>query len=585
MNSTTNTLKIRGEKYLWQVPVSDQQQVYTLAGSTRMAVPLVQTLVNRGLQTQDELERFLFTSRERDVASGALLKDAEKVIDRLLFAIERGQKILIAGDYDVDGITSTALMLLCLAPLGAHVNFFLPNRIVDGYGLSVKTVQRAHQNGYQVIITVDNGISAFDAALEAQKLGIDLIITDHHRPHAQVPPAFAIVNPAQDDCTYPFKKFAGVGVSFKLMELLYTRLGKELPPKVYELLMLGTVADVVPLLGENRFWVRHGLQQVRLQESLSIQVLKSNARIDKPALSSTDIGFFIAPQINALGRLDDPRAGVKFLIGTDDQEIMRVGKLLGELNQTRKSVEQVVLKEVERAVLSKSIDLTKNKVLIAAQAGWAPGVIGLVASRLVGQFGRPTILLHITKDGIAKGSCRSIPELNIFEALSSVSDMLTSFGGHPMAAGLSLPVSKIPLLQERLDAYVAARLADEDLVQKLYLDAELRLPDANQKLIDDMGYLEPFGCENAQPKFYIQQASLVETPLLLKDEHVKGMIFAEGVVKPVIFFNRPDLYPKLIAQRSEPFSLAVSVTENYWNGRRSVEFQGHDVAGLKGLEF
>lgn len=573
-------MHIQGEKYLWNIPDIDIHAAYTLASKYNISLALTQTLLNRGIASEHDFEQYLFSSYEKDTADPRLLKDAEKAVDRLLFAIQHKEKILIAGDYDVDGITSSALLLTCLLPLGADINFFLPNRVRDGYGLSVKTIHRAASNGYKVIITVDNGITAFEPALEAKRLGIDVIITDHHRPHDHLPEAFAVIDPYQSDCAYPYKKFAGVGVGFKLMQLLYERLGLNMPAKVYELLLLGTVADVVPLTGENRFWVRYGLQQANAFESISLKVLKENARFIKPALASTDIGFFIAPQINALGRLDDARAGVKFLIGSDYEETARIGKILGELNQARKAIELGILNDVEAAILEKRIDVKKNMVLIASHTDWPTGVIGLVASRLMNNYCRPTILLHIGKDGIAKGSCRSVREINMFEALTSVKDILKTFGGHPAAAGLSLPVDKIPELQERLNAYCASQIAIEQLVPKMDLDAELTLPETNQKLLSDMAYLEPFGCENAQPKFYIKNVTLIDQPVLLKEQHLKCSIFADGIIKPIIFFNRPELYAKLCAKKHEPFTVAVTVSENYWNGRTNIEFQGIDVAGL-----
>jgi len=579
-NKSTQPL-VHGAKYQWRIPTTDQQELYTIASNYNLLPPVIGALLTRGFTTKEVLDDYLFSSYEKDVAHPSLLKDADKAVERLLYAIQHQQKILIAGDYDVDGITSTALLLSCLVPLEAKINFFLPNRMRDGYGLSVKTVERAAANGYSVIITVDNGITSFEPALAAKRLGIDLIITDHHRPHDKLPEAFAVVDPYQIDCAYPYKKFAGVGVGFKLMQLLYEKLGKSLPDKVYELLLLGTVADVVPLTGENRFWVRHGLQRINsMPKTTSWTVLQENARCTKPLLSSTDIGFFIAPQINALGRLEDARSGVKFLLGVDPQETAEIGKTLGDLNQARKAIEQGILKDVELMISSGEIKLSAVKVVVAAHHNWPSGVIGLVASRLVSAHGRPAVLLHITKDGIAKGSCRSIPELNMFEALTALKDMLISFGGHPMAAGLSFDAARMPEFMERLNAYVSERLTDADLVQKITLDAELKLADATSKLLTDMAYLEPFGCENPQPKFYVQNVSLIEPPMLLKEAHVKCVIFAEGITKSIIFFNRPELYQRLLDQRSEPFSLAVSVTENTWNGRSTVEFHGIDVAGL-----
>ncbi len=568
---------IQGAKYRWLLPRATMQDVYAQASSYNFSMPVMQTLMGRGFSGA-LLDRYLASSYEETVAHPSLLQDAEKAVERLLLALERGEKILIAGDYDVDGITSSALLLACLKPLGANINFFLPNRVRDGYGLSMTTVERAAVNGYRVIITVDNGITAFEAAAVARARDIDLIITDHHRPPPTLPAAYAIVNPHRIDCGYPFKKFAGVGVGFKLMHLLYEKIGRVLPAKVYELLLLGTVADVVPLLDENRFWVRYCLGIVNANESLALKVLKENGRCTKSQLTATDIGFSIAPQLNALGRLDDAREGVNFLLGVDEIKTREIGAKLAALNKSRKEIELSVLLDVERQITAGTIDLRTNLVIVAGGANWPPGVIGLVASRLVGTYGRPAIILHRGTGGIAKGSCRSIPEVNIFDALSEARDLLVTFGGHPMAAGLSLREENIPELQQRLNAYVMNRTAPEDLVQKITLDAELPLGEANSKLLADLAYMEPFGCENPAPKFYVPRASLVEPPTLLKEAHVKCQIFSEGTIKPVIFFNRPDLYQPLVERMGTPCSFAVSVLENEWQGRTRLELQGIDIA-------
>jgi single-stranded-DNA-specific exonuclease len=569
---------IQGEKYLWKLAGVDYQAALELAITYNLSLPIAQIVLSRGFTTKEAIESYLFTSYEKEVANPALLKDAQKTVDRIMYAIKHKEKILIAGDYDVDGITSSALMMICLTPLGADVNFFLPHRVHDGYGLSTKIVQRAAANNYKVIITVDNGVTAFEPALKAKELGIDLIITDHHRPHDHVPDAFALVNPHQHDCAYPYKKFAGVGVSFKILSLLYEKLGLALPEKAYELLLLGTVADVVPLTGENRYWVRHGLQYINSVESSSLKVLKQNGNVNRSNLSSIDIGFSITPQINALGRLEDARDGVKFLVGSDIQEVEKVGKILFELNQARKEIERAVFADVKREIDSGNIDVRKENVIIAASNSWPPGVIGLVASRLVGAYGKPSILFHVTKNGVAKGSCRSIPEFNMFDALHEARDLLTTFGGHSIAAGLSLPTKNIPLLKQHLEERIIQQTTPYDLQQKIILDAELKLPDLDTKFMKNMDYLQPFGNENPQPNFYLKNVVMIKQPQLMKDVHVKCSIFAEGIIKPVIFFNRPEIFDWLHNQKEEPFDLAVQVTQNYWNNKVSLELLGLDIA-------
>lgn len=570
--------RVHGSKYVWEIPEHNLDQVVSLAATYNLSYPLAHTLVTRGYTTPEVIDDFLFSSVEKDVFCPSQLKDAQRAVDRINEAIEKQEKILIFGDYDVDGITSSSLMMTCLLPLGAQVNFYLPHRAKEGYGLSSKVVQRAAENGYKVIITVDNGTSAFEPALKAKELGIDLIITDHHRPHDELPEAFALVNPHQKECTYPFKGFAGVGVGFKVLALLYQQRGLEMPTKAYELLLLGTVADVVPLIKENRYWVRHGLALTNKNPSFSFSVLKKNGKLEHPILTSTDIGFCITPQINALGRLEDPRQGVKFLLGSDPVETERVGTVLWELNQLRKSIERSVFDDVEQLIARGQIDLSNENIICASSTGWPAGVIGLVASRLVAQYARPTMLLHLTGDGKAKGSCRSIKDFNMFDALAACGEHLDQFGGHAMAAGLSLCATKVATVKALLEERTRQLLKPEDFVLKLSVDGPITMGDINKKMINDMNLFEPFGAENSEPKFYLQNVCLVQRPQLLKDAHVKCALFADGIIKPIIFFNRADLYEKLLIQQEKPFSAVVQVKQNHWQGNNSIELLGIDIA-------
>ncbi|HBL98855.1 TPA: single-stranded-DNA-specific exonuclease RecJ [Candidatus Dependentiae bacterium] len=574
-------IRQQGHKYVWSLPSDEKRAlIEKLSLSYSLSFPVVQLLVNRGLVDAEAIEQFLFTPASSHVFDPSLMKDACKAVERIERAIRFGEKILIAGDYDVDGISAASLMMRLLLPLGARVNFFLPHRIYDGYGLSVKTIQKAAESGYKVVITVDNGITAFAPAEEAKKRGIDLIITDHHKPHDRVPDAFAVVDPCQADCLYPFKYLAGVGVAFKLMTLLYERASKPMPAESLELLLLGTIADVVPLRGENRYWVRKGLQHVNEVESPAFRALKRNARFSK-TLSAMDIGFMLAPQLNALGRLEDSRAGVKFLIGEDEQETDEIGMRLHTLNQARKGIERSVVQDVQEEIASGRIDKNKEFVFMACRATWSPGVIGLAAARIVSEFGRPVFLFHESGD-VLKGSCRSIPGINIFNLLQEAKDMILQFGGHAAAAGLSVHKSRFPELKEHLERRLHELLTLDDLKQKIVCDAELTLPETNGKLLQDLAYLEPFGSGNERPYFYLKNVSVLGSPQLLKDEHVRCQIFADGVIKPVIFFGRPDLFDVLSSAGNDPIDLVVNVTENYWEGMRRIEFHGVDVARTVG---
>jgi len=570
---------IQGSKFLWKIKREDDFFIRTIANDHNLSIPVAHVLYSRGHLDNTTIRSFLFSSHEQDVPHASSLKGIEIAVERILRAIENQEKILIFGDYDVDGVTSSSLMLLALIPLGAQINFYLPNRVKDGYGLSSKAVKRAAQNGFKLIITVDNGITAQQAALEAQALGIDLIITDHHRPHGELPQALCIINPNQDDCPYPYKKLAGVGVTFKLMSLIYERKNLNFPDKIYELLTLGTIADVVPLTGENRYWVRYGLSKINKQTSLAFNVLAQNSSLSKSSFNSLDVGFMIAPQINALGRLDDAREAVKFMISSDLQEVERIGKILKEINEARKKVDRTIYEEIEGAIINKSIDLDRENIIIAAHTDWPAGVIGLVAGKLMHNYGRPTLLFHLDKkEGVAKGSCRSIPEFNIFDALSEKKDILLSFGGHSFAAGLKLKEEHLPELKAHLEKRVLEHVSQQDLQPKITLDAILDLPEATQKLLEDIEKLEPFGNENPQPMFLIKNATLLNQATLLKDKHLKCSIFSNGTIKQIIFFNRPELLPLLQNLGDKSFHVAAYVIKNEWQGSVKIELQGVDIA-------
>lgn len=582
-NEACRTESRKGLKYIWKLPSYSQEheaEVRSIVHETMLSFPIAQTLYRRGYGTAVSVRAFLTSSDADIVAHPSRLKGSLIAAERIITALKNNDKMLVFGDYDVDGVTSSAVMLASLIPLGAQINYFLPHRERDGYGLSCSAVERAHKSGYKLIITVDNGIAAYEPAQRAKELGIDLIITDHHRPQGEPPVALCVVNPAQEDCTYPFKKFAGVGVIFKLMCLVYELLGlKDLPPKLYELLTLGTIADVVPLIHENRFWVAHGLSKINRQFSPAMLALMENAELKKERLSSLDVGFMIAPQINALGRLDDSRDAVRFLISADQEEVFRVARTLKSMNEERKKIDQKIYAQVEQSIKEGSINIQRDLLIVAADKEWPPGVIGLVAGKLMHNYGRPTFLFHLDeRNALAKGSCRSIPEFNAFDALTENKDLLLSFGGHSSAAGLKVSLTKLPLLKERLKEALQKKVSANDLAPKLLIDSTLELPEVTHKFLGELEQLEPFGHQNPQPLFIIHDVCQIKEPQLLKEQHVKCTLFAQGIIKPTIFFNRPDLYPILQALGDQPFDLACHIMKNEWQGTVRIELQGIDIA-------
>jgi len=579
-NSPDQNLKTaKGLRCVWKLSHSDTELCQKLSKKFGISLPVTRILVSRGINNPEEISRFLFSNFERDVACSTKLKDAQKAADRIELAISKNEKILLFGDYDVDGMTSVAIAMLSLVPIGAKVNYFLPHREKDGYGISPKAVARAAEAGYGLIITVDNGTTAHQAALKAKEVNIDLIVTDHHQPKEALPEVFALVNPHQPDCHYPKGNFCGAGVIFKLICLIYQRRGLSLPKKVYELLMLGTVADVVPMDVENRYWVRNGLAGLKKNMSYSFFYMAQNAGLnpEKEFWSAQDIGFFIAPQLNALGRLENPRDAVKFLVSSEKEVVEDVGRRLKLINDRRKKIDREIFAQIDRKIKQGSIDLNKERVIMAADKAWPPGVIGLVAGKLMNTYSRPTFLFHLTSQGLAKGSCRSIEQFNVFRALEESKDLLLSFGGHSCAAGLSLVANNLPELKARLERMVSAQVDDSDLVPSLKVDSCLSLCEVGKNLLHDIRMLEPFGNSNPIPFFLIEGVVLVKRPELLKDAHLKCLIFSQGVVKPVMFFNQPELFELFIKNQENPFDLVASIHGNEWGGRTSIDFIGLDV--------
>lgn len=581
MSGNCNSINIlKGQKFIWRQKCVDISQISSLALQTNLSIPIVQVLLSRNLDSKEKILDFLFPQISLSPKDYLLMEGASLALNRINEALEKKHKILIFGDYDVDGMTSTSIAMLALKNLGATVNYYLPNREKDGYGLSVKIVRRAAVSGYQLIITVDNGTTCLEAAQEAISLGIDLIITDHHQPKGELPNVLALVNPHQISCRYPYKHFCGAGVIFKLMSFLYQQKNKVLPDKIYELLLLGTVADVVPLTGENRYWVNHGLNLLNQKiQSFSFKCLANNAKkTDKTRWTSQDIGFGLAPQLNALGRLDDPLRAVRFLIGSNQEDVLRIAQELYDINLRRREIEGKIYQELETRVIKEEIDLKKERVIFAASQNWPMGVIGLAAGKLTNNFGRPSFIFHITETGLAKGSCRSIPDYNLFEALGRVpTGLLKTFGGHRQAAGLSLDAVNLKELKLFLEDDLASRLSFEELQPSLSIDADLKLSDMNKRFLDDWNRLEPFGNENMSPLFLLKNLVLLKAPELIKDKHLKVQIFSDGVCKSVIFFNRADLLQFFIALQDEPFDLVAQMLVNEFNGTTKLELQGLDV--------
>ncbi len=578
---SSDSIFYQGVKFLCQLKKQSAETVQALSLQTFLSIPIIQVLLNRNLCTPAQIFDFLSPSFDPTKSKAEDMKDAKKAVSRILEAVEKKEKILIFGDYDVDGMTATSIALLSLLPLGANINYYLPHRVKDGYGLSKKIIDLAAKNDYKLVITVDNGTTSIEAAAAAKLAGIDLIITDHHQPKHDLPDAFALVNPHQNDCNYPFKHFCGAGVIFKIMQFLYQDKGLSIPEKVYELLLLGTVADVVSLTSENRFWVKFCLEKLNNSaKSFSFLCMAANAnKLEKAKWSSIDLAFGIAPQLNALGRLDDPKSAVKFLISSRQDEVEKIGAGLLDINLKRRSVEAQIYEEIDAKIKSKKIDLDKSPIIVAASENWPPGVVGLVAGRLCNNYGRPTFIFHIDQNsGLAKGSARSIKKFDLFESLGQCKDLLKTFGGHRQAAGLSLPLEFLSQFQEQMSQIVLSQLSWDDLQPVLDVDAELSFLDLNQRFVTDLNRLEPFGHENMIPVFLFKDVVLAKPIEILKEKHIKTLCFWGGVLKPIIFFNRQDLIEVFEKIQDQPFSVVAQVAlKNDYGRQGQFDLIGQDI--------
>lgn len=571
---------IQGLQALWRFPETNFQQISELATNLNISIPVAQILYQRNLKTKEEALDFLFPDLDNTYYNPNLLYNFDKAIERIERAIQTKEKILIAGDYDVDGISSTALLLYALHEFNAQVNFFLPHRVNDGYGLSKKTILRAKQANYSLIITVDNGTSAFDALEEAKNNHIDVIVTDHHQPKDIPEGAFCIVNPHLPFCKYPFKHLAGVGVIFKIVTELYKRKQQPIPEKIYELFLFGTVADVMPLIEENRYWVAHALSKINKKTSNSIQLLKANAKLlPEQKLTAEDIAFSLAPQLNALGRLSDPRNGVLFFINDDNQEAQE--KIASELlacNVERRKTEKEILKKLLTAIENEKIHPHQTGSIVKASKEFLPGIIGLLAAKLTQLFQVPTCIFSETDEGILKGSCRSISACNIFMVLQNIqeshNELLISFGGHHAAAGVAIKKENLALFTKEFSKEIFKQCSQEDFRLLIDVDAQIHIDEINQKLWRDLYLLEPFGAQNKTPIFYIKEATIIEVKII-KDIHIKLKIISGEKKISVMFFDRLDIIQQIRIEKK--VALIAKIKENIWQNKQTLELLGIDL--------
>jgi single-stranded-DNA-specific exonuclease len=561
-------------KTKWIVRQSDQQLAKKLENELKITPFVASLLVNRGFDTVETARYFLFAKDE--FHDPFLLKGMDTAVKRITEAIEKNEPILIFGDYDADGVSSTSVMMITLRDLGANVQFYIPNRFTEGYGPNEPAFRRAAEAGIKLIITVDTGISAVHEAAVAKELGVDLIITDHHEPGPVLPEALAIIHPKLPDSQYPFRDLAGVGVAFKLAHALYGRL----PEHLLEIAVIGTIADLVSLTGENRLIAKKGLEKLKGTNNIGLKAILKIAGANPTSINEETVGFTLAPRINAVGRLEDAELAVRLFLTDDIAEAEELAQEMDELNKLRQSIVNSITEEAIREVEEKYTD-PANKVIVIGKEGWNAGVIGIVASRLVEKYFRPTIVLSFDAEkGLAKGSARSIPGFDLFHNLSTCRDILPHFGGHPGAAGMTLSINDVSQLRERLNKLAAENLSDEDFIPVTYLDDEVHLEDINLASLDELNLLAPFGMDNSKPKVLIDSVDIAGIRKIGSDQnHLKIVLNENGVNLDGVGFGLGALVDEI--SPTSKISLIGELSVNEWNNIRKPQIFVHDISVKK----
>ncbi|SHE57150.1 single-stranded-DNA-specific exonuclease RecJ [Desulforamulus putei] len=559
----------RQKKWRVKAPHAALRQI--LATEVGISKILAQLLINRGIYTVDQARAFLGSELDR-LFSPWLMKDMEKAVERILQARQKGEQILVYGDYDVDGITGTTVLVLALRKLGCRVDYFIPHRLEEGYGLNKEALERAVEQGVALLVTVDCGISGAAEVETAKELGLDVIITDHHEPPEQLPAAMAVLDPKRPDCTYPFKELAGVGVALKLIQGIFERagLGQGEWEEYLDLVCLGTVADIVPLQGENRILVKHGLNRIARTDRPGLQALIKVSGVKNESLGTRELGFALAPRLNAAGRMGDAALGVELLLATDPLKAEHMAEALNRGNQERQQVESKVLAEA-LALVEADPAMAEEKVLVLASTNWHPGVIGIVASRLVDRFYRPVFMISL-EEGKGKGSARSIPGFHLYQAMVSCQEHLEQFGGHAMAAGFSIHEDKIMDFRRAVNKLADEILTEEHLTPNLDLDALVNLTELSLDTVQELDQLSPFGHCNPGPILGCCQATVLHCREVGKNgSHLKIKVREDQVILDGIGFNLAS-YSEMLAT-GDTVDMAFVPSINFWNGRSSVQLE------------
>ena len=562
---------------LWKIKdVSDELSVQRLADSLNISPILARLLVLRDIKTFNEARQFFRPSIE-SLHDPFLMNHMEEATTRVITALTENQKICIYGDYDVDGTCATALLYMFLKELYANVEFYIPRRLEEGYGLSTSAVDAVKEMGTDLMIAVDCGITAIEETDYANKLGMDVIICDHHQPKEELPNAFAVLDPLKPGCNYPFKYLSGAGVAFKLAQGLCERIGKRgLPLKYLDLVALAGAADIVPLIDENRVLVNEGLNQVNLNPRPGIEALIELSRLQPGQLTSGQIVFTIAPRINAVGRLGDAERAVNLLIANNKKDALELAEVLETENYERRKID-VDTFEAAKEIVESEFDLDDNLAIVLHNENWHPGVIGIVASRLVEKYYRPSVLLT-TIDGVAKGSARSINGFNIYEALQKCEDLLLHFGGHQAAAGLALELDKIDEFKTKFNEVLKSSISTDDLLQEISIDSKIKFSEITPKFLRILEQFSPFGPGNLRPVFLAEGVLTANIPRIVGTNHLLANFKQNGSDKifDAIGFNMGEHF-EMIRENNRELDIVFSIDKTIRDNRIYPQLKLKDI--------
>jgi len=526
---------------------------------------IVQILQNRGCDSAKTIEKY-FAPSLADLYDPFLINDMEKAIDRIIKAIHKKEKVLVHGDYDTDGITGSALVVNNFKKFGLDVEYYIPHRLTEGYGLSFDGINHAINRGCSLVITVDCGITAVNEILHANKNNVDVIVCDHHKPKEILPEGFALLNPKIPGNNYPFKELAGVGVAFKMLQALYGKL--EMPEEdIFEdldLVALGSVVDVVPLVDENRILVKYGIKRITESQKIGFQVMLEQIGLRR-GLTSYHLGFIIGPRINACGRLRDAKEALELFLTKDKPTAEKLVKDLSCDNKRRQEIEKQMYQEAQDLIKKQGKD--KNRVIIVGKEDWHEGVVGIVASRISEKYYRPAIVVSLKKD-VAKGSARSIPGFDITEALSFCSNLLTEFGGHSQAAGLAMQTDKFSELPERINEY-AQKIENSVFNKRKLYDIKLNLDEITDDVVYFLKYFEPTGMANPQPVFLGEGFQMVGVPRVVGSNHLKFAVRNKDKVFNAIAFGQAESILDIEVGKTKVDCL-YSISEDSFFGKRKV---------------